>query len=137
MSKKIYLDTNIYLDYLLERKNIFNIDMSEKAFSVFHRTFLCEFEIVLSDWTSQELLKTIEPEKFLMLINILKAKKKLHLVKCSDNDREYAKLLSLHYHDPLHAILAKKGNAEFVVTRDKIGFQCCEYILKAYLPEEI
>lgn len=137
MSKKIYLDTNIYLDYLLERKNLFNADMSEKAFSVFHRTFLCEFEIVLSDWTSQELLKTIEPEKFLMLLNLLKAKKKLHLIRFTVSDIALAKKLSEHYHDPLHAILAEKGNAEFVVTRDKVGFQCCEHILKAYLPEEI
>lgn len=137
MSKKIYLDTNIYLDYLLERKNLFNADMSEKAFSVFHRTFLCEFEIVLSDWCAEELLKTIQPDKVLFLMELLKAKKKLHLVKCSENDKEYAKSLSSHYHDPLHAILAKKGNAEFVVTRDKIGFQCAENILKAYLPEEI
>lgn len=137
MSKKIYLDTNIYLDYLLERTNRFDDDRSECAFLVFHRTFLCEFEIVLSDWCGEELLRTIQPDKVLFLMELFKAKKKLHLVKCSDSDKEYAKSLSPHYHDPLHAILAKKGNAEFVVTRDKKGFICSKHILEAYLPEEI
>ena len=137
MSKKIYLDTNIYLDYLLERRNRYGDDKSECAFLVFHRTFLCEFEIVLSDWCAEELLRTIHPDKVLFLMELLKAKNKLHRVTCSENDRGYAKSLSSHYHDPLHAILAKKGNAEFIVTRDKRGFICSRHILEAYLPEEI
>ncbi len=137
MSRKIYLNTNIYLDYLLERTNRYGDDRSACAFLVFHRTFLCEFDIVLSDWCAEELLHTIQPDQVLFLMELLKAKKKLFLVKCSESDREYAKTLSSHYQDPLHAILAKKGDAEFIVTRDKKGFTCCKHILEAYLPEEI
>ncbi len=73
----------------------------------------------------------------MMLLDLLKAKKKLHLIRCTSEDIAFAKKLSEHYHDPLHALLAKKGNAEFIVTRDKAGFQCCTHVLKAYLPEEI
>ncbi|MBI2136359.1 hypothetical protein HYU06_04765 [Candidatus Woesearchaeota archaeon] len=136
-SKKIYLDTNIYLDYLLNRKNRYGKDIGSIAFTIFNRALACEFEIVLSSWTSEELIKTIEPDKFMFLIQMLKAKNKLHLVKCEQNDIEQAKKLSEHYHDPLHAILAKKGNAEFVITRDLSGFECSKSIIKAYLPEQI
>lgn len=136
-SKKIYLDTNIYLDYLLNRKNKYGKDLGSIAFTIFNRTLACEFEIVLSSWTSEELIKTIEPDKFMFLIQMLKAKNKLHLVNCEQKDIEQAKSLSEHYHDPLHAILAKKANAEFVITRDLAGFECCKSIIKAYLPEKI
>ncbi|PIO03559.1 hypothetical protein COT48_04385 [Candidatus Woesearchaeota archaeon CG08_land_8_20_14_0_20_47_9] len=57
MTSKIYLDTNIYLDYLLDRKNRFRKDLGSIAFSIINRSFLCEFEIVLSDWCFQELVK--------------------------------------------------------------------------------
>lgn len=136
-SKKIYLDTNVYLNYLLNEFNEYGKNLGNLAFEVFNRTFICEFEIVLSSWTSEELLKTINPESFMMLIEMLKSKHKLHLVKCSPGDIERAKQFSEHYHDPLHAILAKKGAAEFVVTRDLKGFECCKSIIKAYLPEQI
>jgi predicted nucleic acid-binding protein len=73
----------------------------------------------------------------MLLLEMLKAKNKLHLVKATDKDVKQAKRLSLHYHDPLHALVAKKAGATFVVTRDLKGFQCCKHILEAYLPEEI
>lgn len=45
---KIYLDTCIYLDYLMDRKDNLR-PLGEFAFQLLKRTFECEFEIIISD----------------------------------------------------------------------------------------
>ena len=49
------VDTNVYLDYLLERCNRQGNDLSIPAAAIFTRAIACEFELVLSDHVLNEL----------------------------------------------------------------------------------
>lgn len=135
MGKRIYLDTNIYLDYLLERKNKQGDDLESKAFRIFERTISCEFIIITSPWLLHELHKYVNEYKTAMLFTFLK--RKTVMIPITDEEIISAKSLSSHYQDPLHAILAKKGNAELLITRDLKGFTSCKKIITVCLPEEI
>jgi len=67
MSTRIYVDANIYLDYLEERTDRIR-PLDEFAFKIFRRALECEFEIVISDaiWhfsSFSDILKAKLPEQ--------------------------------------------------------------------------
>ncbi|MBI3032113.1 hypothetical protein HYY69_01450 [Candidatus Woesearchaeota archaeon] len=119
----------------MERKNKQGDDLEDKAFRIFQRTVSCKFQIITSTWLIQELRKYADDYKTAMLFTFLK--RKTILIPINDNDIAYAKSLSEHYQDPLHAVLAEKGNAEFIITRDLKGFHNCRHLVKTCLPEQI
>lgn len=120
---KIYIDTNIYLDYLLKRKNKYGKDLSKPAFDVFKRTVSCEFYIILSYHVLNELHANIKERDTTMLLNFLR--KKITLAK------------DVHGYkgDEKHAILAANEGADLIITRNKQHF--CNFSVKAVLPEEL
>jgi predicted nucleic acid-binding protein len=133
MTKTIYLDTNVYLDYYFDRRG------SETAFRIlFFRTPRCEFKIVVSDWVLKELeLNGVDSKKVNTLFDwIAKAGKLIKVFKTAE-DIEVAKKISEHFQDPLHAVLARKGGSGVVVTSDKYGFNCCRHLVDTKFPEEI
>lgn len=126
----IYIDTNIYLDYLLKRRG--NTDYSYHAFNIFKRSISCEFRIVVSDHLLYELRKHVEAEEAKMLFLLIK--KKIVKVKTEDCDLLKAKSLNTHNEDALHIVLADKVGAEFIVTRNIKDF---EFLFDSKLPEDI
>lgn len=120
---KIYVDTNVYLDYLLKRANKNGEDLSKSAFEVFKRAVSCEFYIVWSYHLLQELHANIKESDTLMLLAFLKKK----LIVAEDEPG--------YRGDEKHAVLAEKAGAELIVTRDKKHF--CNFSVKAVLPEEL
>ncbi len=120
---KIYVDTNIYLDYLLGRRNKQGKDLSRPAFEVFKRTMSCEFHIIISNHLVNELCGVIDLEDLTMLISFLRKK----IIKIEDKSEGKG--------DEFHAYLAEKYGAELIVTRNKNDFK--NLALQAYLPEEL
>ncbi|MDP4012960.1 MAG: hypothetical protein Q8R00_05145 [Candidatus Nanoarchaeia archaeon] len=120
---KIYIDTNIYLDYLLERKNKQGKDISRPAFEVFKRAISCEFYILISNHLLNELCGIIDLKDITMLMSFLKKK----IIKIEDKSEGVG--------DEFHAFLAEKYGAELIVTRNKKDFK--NLALQAYLPEEL
>lgn len=120
---KIYVDTNIYLDYLLQRKNKYGTDLSKPAFDVFKRTVSCEFYILISNHIIHELRGIIDLNNLTMLMNFLKKK----IIMISDDTKGKG--------DELHAYLAIKHGADLIVTRNKIHFQ--EFSIQSNTPEEL
>jgi len=120
---KIYVDTNIYLDYLLQRKNKYGKDLSKSAFEVFKRTVSCEFYIIISNHLIHELRGLIDLNNLTMLMQFLKKK----IIMISDETPGKG--------DALHAHLAIKYGADLIVTRNKIHFQ--EFSIQSYTPEEL
>lgn len=120
---KIYIDTNVYLDYLLKRKNKYGKDLSKSAFNVFKRTVACEFYIILSQHILNELHAHIKESDTRMLLKFLK-KKTIPI----EDIKEYKG-------DEKHAILAENAGANLIVTRNKKHFY--SFSTKAVLPEEI
>ncbi|MBI2139909.1 hypothetical protein HYU14_03220 [Candidatus Woesearchaeota archaeon] len=70
-------------------------------------------------------------------MDIYKHKGKLIFVKEARGDREKAKSISPHWQDPLHAILANKGNADYLATRNIGDFSECGELVKVVFPEFI
>ena len=135
MSVRIYLDTNIYLDYCEKRSDGIR-PLNEFAFAVFRRTLECEFEIVISDWVINELGKSTEEEALKIIAASLKAKKKLDYVESSYEEREKAQKYK-NLKDALHAIIAKRAKCKFIVTRNIVDFLQFSDILEAKLPEQL
>jgi predicted nucleic acid-binding protein len=125
---KIYVDTNVFLDYLLERKNKQGKDLSKPAFEVFKRTLNCEFYIILSNHLLSELHRNIAEKDTYMLLQWLK--KKIITV-----ENEYFDISGDNKSDTKHALLALKGDADFIVTRNKNHF--LNFSIKTVLPEEL
>ncbi|MCX6818261.1 MAG: type II toxin-antitoxin system VapC family toxin [Candidatus Aenigmarchaeota archaeon] len=135
MTKIIYLDTNIYLDYYFDRHG------SKRAFDIiFFRAPNCEFKIVVSDWVLRELeLNGIGSKEMKTLFSRISENKKLVTIfteKPKDID-DAKKISSDHFQDPLHVILAKKGGAEILITRNVQDFNCCRHLLDIKFPEDI
>ncbi len=138
---KIYLDTCIYLDYLMDRKDNLR-PLGEFAFQLLKRTFECEFEIIISDWVIKEINKQIDDNiLFFELIDKLENLNKLIKVSKSTAVEKKAKILTekykTHLADALHIILAEQAEAEFLVTINVKDFHSKYKRLKIVFPENI
>jgi predicted nucleic acid-binding protein len=133
---KLYVDTNIFLDYLFERKNIFGKDLSRPAQKLFWRAIQCEFFIVYSSHTATELANQIDLRKTTFLFEALK-KKIVPITITSEDIIEAKRLGKENYSDALHVILAKKSGADYIITRNLIHFKEFSRILNPKLPEDI
>ena len=136
MSERIYLDTNIYMDYCDERRDSIR-PLNEIAFEVLRRTLSCEFEIVISDWVIDEVKKNLENRITMEnLIAELKAKGKLIYVESTYGERSNAKK-HVNWQDALHAIIARRSGCKYIVTRNIVDFLEFSDILEPKLPEHL
>jgi len=126
----IYIDTNIYMDYLLGRDRF-----SELAFRIFCRSIDCEFHILISSKVLEELYGNIEFDKTKMLLSLLKPK--LKIVTTEKDDEIRAKKISSHYQDALHALTANRFGADLLITRNIKHFRKYKNLVKPKLPENI
>mgnify|MGYP001584870696 CR=1 FL=1 len=136
MTRRIYLDVNIFRDYLEDRKNKFGQGLENRAEKVFDRTFSCEFEIVVSDWAIRQLSQQGMLQKAMILFQQLLERNKIIRIKTDKEDIDEAKK-SGNYDDCLHAILAKKSNAECIVTRNVPDFLPFARLIEPKLPERL
>ena len=115
MSKMIYLDTNVWLDYVLGSTGVYPLD--EFARRILERSIDCEFIICVSDLLEFELKKYSEgyKELFLPLENCNKLRK----VFVNSRDKKQAKNIQVHFPDNIHVYLAKKYGCDYFVTNDK------------------
>lgn len=65
---KLYLDTNVYLDFFLKRYK------SKYAEKLFINTVLCKYQIIISDHVLVELTKNLDYKKTVSLFETLKNK---------------------------------------------------------------
>lgn len=79
MPRKIYIDTNIWIDYWTDRRNGFNL-YGELARQMLGRVLDCEFEIVISDLILKEIKDNFEFEVG-MRFDSFRAIKKLQILR--------------------------------------------------------
>lgn len=133
MSTLIYLDTNIYLDFLLAGRPK---SFAEDAFQVFQRTLHCEFSIILSKKIKTELYPNIQGKESALLFSMLKPK--LHIVPVTKADEEEAKNIdAIDTADALHALLAKKYGANYLITQNMQHFKKFHHLILSKRPSEI
>ena len=132
----IYLDTNVYMDYFLIREDKLR-PLSDFAFELIRKTMSCEYRIVMSDWVLFELKKNNIPVGDInCLLKDLKELDKLVKVERGDEDIRKAKTFS-NWKDALHAILANKSGAVYLVTRNIGDYSGAHNLIKIKLPENL
>ncbi len=135
MSTRVYVDTNVYLDYFEGRTDGIR-PLGEFAYSFFRRALGCEFEIVISDLVIRELKKHEAPNKLHgLLLHDLKSAKKLIAAKSLPEERASART-DCNPGDMIHALIAKRAGCAFIVTRNIADFLNFSSIIEAKLPEE-
>ncbi len=137
---KIYLDTNIYMDHFDGRVD--NIrPLGEFAFQILKRTFECEFKIIISAIILKELFYNTYEEKIKELINDLKEKNKIIKMKISEDDVKKARELSnkrnTSLNDALHAVIANKAKAKYLITRNIKDFKDLQDLVQIVYPENL
>ncbi len=113
----LYLDTNVIMDFLLDRYPA-STKLIEDAIACHHR-------IAISDLTVIELSKHGLASEAANFIRWLKVNDKVQLHTISMRDRAEATLCTgTHYQDALHKVSAMQCRADALVTRNIRDFTC-------------
>ena len=105
---KVYLDTNIIMDFLEGR--------NKKAFEIIQASLDCKFYLIISDLVLKELdYQNMKYEMFLKLIS----RKLIQVITEKEDTRKAKKYLGYtHPNDALHAVLAEKAKADKLLTQN-------------------
>lgn len=133
MGTLIYIDTNIYLDFLIKGRPP---RQAEDAFNLFNRAIRCEFEILVSRKVKTEMYPNIQGNESAMLFKFLEPKLR-YIEPTSEDEEEASKIDTKDTADALHAILAKKYGAVFLVTQNMRHFKKFNNIIASKLPSDI
>lgn len=134
------MDSNIFLNYLLDEYRGTTGFFSYHAETFFKRTLSCEFSLVISNLVIKEILnksKTSKENLEKFMKRFIEAGK-LEIIKTTDEDTETAtKMLNhtSHYTDAIHAAIAKRTRCEYIITRNKKDF--ATFGLSSKVPEEL
>lgn len=133
---KYYIDTNIWLDFLEDRKGFKNEPLGIYAWKLFLKIKESNGKILISDFLSIEMIKHVKISKYNFLMEFLK--KAIIKIETSKNSFEKSVILSDEINipsgDALHVILAIENNA-ILVSRDKHFKKIKE--IDVYRPEEL
>jgi predicted nucleic acid-binding protein len=137
MAISIYVDANIYLDFLLARKNKQGIPLGPKAWNLFCRVAYEDYTLLVSLKTLEEIQGELKDlSKLKMLFEILKHK--IKKIEYSNEELKEAQILDQeNRNDALHAILANKHGAKYLVTRNTDHFKKFSHLIVLRLPESI
>lgn len=120
---KIYVDTNVIMDFLLGRDS--------NAFKLFMKSLECKYFVFISDIVLQELqFQELDASTFIKLLN---SRKKIQIVNVREEEKAVANMLikkyDTHYNDALHKIVAKRIGVDFIVTKNVKDFICFEDVV--------
>lgn len=135
---RIYCDACIYLDFFEGRKDYLR-PLDEFAYQIFRRVKEGEFTLIISDHLLYELENNLEDKnKITELIQPLNEKGRIIKVTKTREDVLKAKEISQeHWKDALHAILANKAKAIYLLTRNIQHYMGCEHLVEIKFPESI
>src|SRR3989338_5394650 len=103
----LYIDTNIFLDAVKDRKNLLGKDISTPATKMFFDAWSCKYQLALSTWTLEQVYKNVDISEIAMLFNMVK--KKIIKVNYDEEDKKKAEQKSKdNFEDAMHIVLAEK-----------------------------
>jgi hypothetical protein len=133
---KVYCDANIFKDYADERDDYIR-PLKDFAYEFFRKGWDGKYQLIMSDWLMTELQKNMGQEKIDEILEPFRKNKTLIVVNEQKGDRDKAKSISQHWHDPLHAILANRAKADYLVTRNIPDYAGCDHLVRIVFPEFI
>lgn len=117
---KLYIDTNVIIDAIKNRNNLFGKNLGNASAKIFFDACTCRYYLIISTWTLQELYRFVNFEDAEMLLKLLK-KKTISATPTNEEKQQAAD--SSNYDDKLHIILAERENADYIITRDVEHFR--------------
>ncbi|MBI5222817.1 PIN domain-containing protein [Candidatus Micrarchaeota archaeon] len=133
---KIYVDTNVYLDYLKNRSNKFGKPLGEDAWRVFARVLNGKFQLVVSSFVLEELYRQIEPTESALLFEIMK-ENVIPAIYSSEEKMRAKTLNPDHWQDALHAIIANREKVDYLVTQNFVDYIPYSALVNTVRPKEI
>ena len=135
---RIYCDTCIYIDLFEGRKDYLR-PLDEFAYQIFRRVENGEFTLIISDHLLYELENNLDDKsKITELLEPLNKKGKIIKVTKTREDILKAKEISQeNWKDALHAILANKAKAVYLLTRNIKDYADCKHLVEIKFPENI
>ena len=107
---RIYVDTNVFMDFLLNRKQSY----------VFEKSLQCLHTIIISTLIIKELdFQNVDASS---LIKWLKFAEKLEVIDITADDIALAKSIKTHWNDALHIASATHSFADIIVTNNLKDF---------------
>ena len=138
MTKKYYMDTNIFRDYYENRVDKFK-PLGSFANKLFQRIIKENNKVIISDITESELKVVYTEEEIQNILASLKQEQLIEHIKISERQVKEAINLSkeknVPFADAAHAILARDNDA-ILVTRDK-DFNKLFHIKEYKKPEDL
>ncbi len=133
--KVLYLDTNIFIDALKDRNNVFGDNIGGFSLKLVDKILACKYNVLVSSWTLKELEKTIGLESTNMFFSLIK--KKTTFKSYSEEELFLAKKRSSHFQDALHIIIAEREKVDFIVTRNVDDFVNIGTFIPVKKPEDL
>ena len=133
---KLYIDTNILIYGIEDSKNLYGKDISNSAAKLFTEAIACKYQIIISSWTMNELLKKRNLEDTKMLFTLLE-KKIIKVFHTEEELQEAKENNPSHFQDELHGMLALKANADYIVTRNVDDFMNFKDRINVVKPEHL
>lgn len=134
----VYIDTNIYMDHFDNRTDGLR-PLGEFAFELLRRVRNGDFIVIFSTLVSEELSYNTYEERIKQLLEdlnenviytgILQDDAKLANRICKDRGTTF--------NDTLHAIISKRMNAEYFITRNFKDFEILQDFVKLKYPENL
>ena len=136
MIEKLYIDTNVIIDAVEGRRNIFGKNIGNPAADLFLQAISCKYELLISSWMLEELSGLQKLEQSTMFFAMVKAK--IIRVTYTPEEKEHAKHRSHeHFDDALHIIIAEREGADCIVTRNTSHFSIINTRIRIRRPEEL
>ncbi|MDD5182502.1 MAG: type II toxin-antitoxin system VapC family toxin [Candidatus Nanoarchaeia archaeon] len=136
---KLYVDSNIFLNYFLDEFGPIETFSSFRAEEFFTKASEGNIQIIVSNLVISEItdvssLDEKDVKKFLLTIHA-----KLENVTPNDVNKakEVSKKYGLHLRDAIHTVMALQTGCDAVVTRNLKDFNKVSDLIKALKPEEL
>jgi len=140
--KRVLVDSNIFLDYYLDRRDNF-LPLGEFAAQFINRAVKCEYFILVCNatiWEVSSNLKISEKDVWGNILGELKKKNKVEIASYSHEQVKEARKISKDKHvafnDALFAVIARDSSI-VLVTRDNHFFVELSGIADAVKPEDL
>jgi len=136
MKPRIYVDTNVYMDFFEGRKSRFK-DLADCALFTFRQVREKKYDLVISDFVIEEFTKYCDKKVILDFLKGFDGEQVIKVIAEPRDRKEAKRLSSDNFDDALHVILALKGNCVFLITQNTKHLKEFNNLIEICSPESL